>query len=261
MNLQTVSKISSLNLHFYQEVSEIWNQDPNYVWEGWLKILPNLKTLIGNKKNFKVLDLGCGNARFYAFLTYNFPGLKLEYYGLDFSLNWLEKHKDSLGSDPGCKLFETDLLDSKWLEIVRSEEFDLIVSFGLFHHIPGSQNRLKLLQQAVSKLNQNGLLVWTSWQFLNEDRLIKRILPKDSPRYKKLLEDLKIPLHEIEKGDYFLDWIKIKSLYRYSHNFEIPEAQEIIQKSNLEAKEVFLADGRFSNRNRYFICIKPYQHL
>jgi len=60
----------------------------------------------------------------------------------------------------------------------------------------------------------------------------------------------------METGDYFLDWIKLKTLYRYSHHFSNSEIQEMTRKSNLKIKEDFLADGRFSNRNRYLICHK-----
>ena len=256
MTPETTSKINSLNLNFYQEVSDIWNQDPNYIWEGWGKLIKEINTLILTKKTLRVLDLGCGNGRFYSFLNYNFGSIRIEYIGLDFSKNWSQKHKDIFDSSKDCKFFEVNLSDPNWVEILANKEFDLVVAFGLFHHIPGYQNRLNLLQQASLKLDQKGILVWTTWEFLNEERLIKRILAKDSLKYNQLLQKYQIPLQEMETGDYFLDWIKLKTLYRYSHHFSNSEIQEMTRKSNLKIKEDFLADGRFSNRNRYLICHK-----
>lgn len=104
------------------------------------------------KTHARVLDLGCGNGRFYDFLK----SKKISYLGIDHN-----SHLLSLA----CKNFPEacfqldDLMDLK----LEKESFDNIFCIAVFHHIPTKKMRHKVLKDIHRALKSDGILILTVW--------------------------------------------------------------------------------------------------
>jgi tRNA (uracil-5-)-methyltransferase TRM9 len=259
MHREIAQGFARLNQDFYETIGKYWNNDPHYEWEGWNKLLLIIQQI--ETKKLKVLDLGCGNGRFATYLQEKLGNQKeIEYVGIDFSDFLLSVGVDSLGAKPSVfKLISADVLFENWVSILEKEgfqAFDLVVLFGVMHHIPGDNFRTELIQKAASVLTKNGVLVFTSWQFLEDPRLSKRVLDKQSDEVQHVLSKYQLQPSDLEEGDYILSWVKKALGYRYSHFYTKSEIDLIIQKADLQLVTNFLADGRFSKANGYFVCKK-----
>lgn len=166
----------------------------------------------------KVLDLGCGNGRFYP----AFEKRKADYYGIDFSSNLIEiaKEKYPLGN------FSTgDAFDLKF----ENEFFDKIYSIAVLHHIPGEELRIKFLKEVIRVLKEQGLLILTVWDL------------KDKQKN--------------EEKDVFLSWYGAKDCY--FHVFTLKELEDLVILSGLkiiEKGEIIV--GQRPYNNFYIICKK-----
>lgn len=207
--------LNKLNEKFYLKTQEYFNTSRQSPWPGWKRLLPYLQV-----RNLQVLDLGCGNGRFGIWLSRYKP---IQYTGLDNNQYLLDRCREAL---PKAKLINQDLLKPWPLK----EKFDLIVLFGVLHHIPTAANRLKILQRAKKFLKPKGLLVFTTWQF-NRSKIVKKIA----------------------KNDYLLCWKKGISALRYCHRFTNKEVQDLIKALKLKLLADFIAD----TSNRYLILQKP----
>jgi tRNA (uracil-5-)-methyltransferase TRM9 len=259
MKQATIEILNNLNKQFYDETgSVVWNQKPDYYWEGWYQltsfISENLK--VKSEKLYKILDIGCGNARFSNFIDSELPIKQIaniEYLGVDFSVNFLEQcHGGRQQNYANYELKQMDIL--KELEQLQGTNFDFVVMFGLIHHIPSFENRKKFFRKVVKLLNPNGLLVFTTWQYLDTPRLIKRVVDPDTEAGKRVYQRLGVKKTDLEVGDNILDWVKKVFSYRYSHYFSEEEIQGYINDNNLELIHNFICDGRDSKRNWYYIC-------
>ena len=251
MKAATVQALNNLNQEFYNQIGPIWNPASDYYWEGWEILLESIK--VAGKQEFKVLDIGCGNARFFQFLQDRLPEIKISYTGIDNSNFLLTQGQLQIAKSPNnCNLINTDVLKTDWLKKIDSK-FDLVVMFGLMHHIPGKINRLELFSNICNLINPNGKLIFTTYQFLDLPRLQKRVVDFNKPDNSNLAQILGIDLVDLEKGDYILDWVKLKTSYRYCHYFDHDEIKELIGLQKVTLKKDFLADDRVSNRNRYFV--------
>ena len=83
MTIGTIKKLNQLNRDFYQQVAIDFDQTRQHLWPGWNKLISHLQQLQTKHKPLKVLDLGCGNGRFGQFLANSFPGIKINYLGVD----------------------------------------------------------------------------------------------------------------------------------------------------------------------------------
>jgi len=101
----------------------------------------------------KVLDLGCGNGRFFEFLK----DKDIHYIGVDFSEKLIEIAKNKY---PKLKFEVADALNLPF----PNNYFDKIYSIAVLHHIPSKQFRLQFLQEARRVLKSNGLLILTVWE-------------------------------------------------------------------------------------------------
>lgn len=254
MKSETIESLNKINQKFYNQIGPIWNPASDYYWEGWELLLESIKS--NSEKELKVLDIGCGNARFFQFLQERLPFIKINYTGVDSSIFLIDQAtKRSISNTNSYNLIEADILLPNWLEKVDSK-FDLVVMFGLMHHIPSKSNRLKLFANTCDLIRPGGNLIFTTYQFLDLPRLQKRVVNFAKPENANLATELNINLNDFEKGDYILDWVKLKTGYRYCHYFDQEEIDELIKSQSLDLKNQFFADDRMSNRNRYFILEK-----
>jgi tRNA (uracil-5-)-methyltransferase TRM9 len=250
MNRKTILSLNLLNRDFYENTGHIWNPDPYYFWEGWELFLEDLN--IFNGKNIKVLDLGCGNGRFANFLEARKEVIKadFEYLGLDFAPDKIGEMK----LPNWAKIQKMDLIE-KGLEV--QEKFDLVLAFGLFHHIPSQSLRQRLFEQIAKVMKQESLFIFTTWQYLDLLRLQKRVIDLNTTYGQQVLDKFGIDKDELEEGDNILDWVKKVHTFRYAHYFELEEIKNYLDKARLNFIRDFRCDDRDGKRNRYYIT-KPH---
>ncbi|MBD3279345.1 MAG: methyltransferase domain-containing protein [Candidatus Pacebacteria bacterium] len=249
MNSNTIKQLNQLNQQFYQTIAPDFSDSRQYFWAGWQQLGQELPLKNWANKTIRVLDLGCGNGRFAEFLAQTYPQLKFEYSGIDnndFLLNQAQKKLHQLKKPH--QLLKLDLVESlinnKLNSQLKSTKFELIVAFGLFHHLPSFTLRKKLIKVMAKLLSAKGLTVFTAWQFLNE------------PRFKhKLVKPTKLGLdpEQFEPNDFILDWQRGKTAYRYCHYLDQQEINQLVTTSGLKLIRQFQADGKSKQLNLYLI--------
>jgi SAM-dependent methyltransferase len=248
----TIQKLTKINLDFYNRIGPLWNQSNNYYWLGWLQLLPVLKSIQTKKKVLKIADLGAGNCRFLNFLLNNLD-IQIDYTAVDFS-NQMLSLKD-FSENPKIKrikILELDITRTNLKTFFQPEKFDLITAFGLFHHLPGFKIRAKIFENIYEILKPDGNFIFTTWNFLNVPRLVKRIAWSKDFSDDYVLKIFELKYEEMEKNDFILDWVKKDFGYRYAHFFDDLEIQQLC-KNKFAIQNSFYADGKEKNRNRYFI--------
>ncbi len=258
MDLETIEKINKLNQRFYKLTADPFSKTRQDSWPGWFELAKRI-SFFEIRKHLKILDLGCGNGRFAHFL-YN-QGIDFEYIGIDSSPELLEKARKGF-QDKSVKaaFYEFDLIRDDWAFDLESG-YDLILLFGVMHHLPGETSRKKILTVCNKLLSNQGFLVFTTWQFLKSSHLQKRIVfspdfDSKNSNFRRLSLDLDFDLNKLGEGDYILDWQKEVIAYRYCHNYSEQEVLSLCQESGLQIYNSFEADGKEGDINRYYICKK-----
>lgn len=183
----------------------------------------------------KVLDLGCGNGRYFEF----FKEKKVDYFGVDSSEKLIEIARKRY---PEGRFQLAEALHLPF----PNNFFDKIYSIAVLHHIPSKDFRLQVLKEAYRTLKPNGLLILTIWKF---------------SRLKKYYLLLKYTILKLI-GKSKLDWGDIlepwgKKVERYYHCFSKKELENLVKKSGLVIKERGIVKNRKSNRqNLYLIAEK-----
>lgn len=239
MRLETIEKLNQLNQKFYDAETSDFDQTRQQAWTGWQIFWQEISSRLPSP--LSVLDVGCGNGRFYKFLQQQ--QLKFDYTGIDQShklINIAQKNFKDINFN------RQDLL-SDWKSTLREKNFDLIVLFGVMHHIPGEQNRRQLVKDLASLLTPAGFLVISIWDFLQHQRFLQ-----------KLVDPIKLGINknELENNDFLMNWGKDPVLLRYCHYLDKQEELDLLVDSNLKIIKNFYADGKTSNLNRYLVLKK-----
>lgn len=247
MNINTVKKLNKLNQDFYNQIANDFDSSRQYYWKGW----DNLSKYINNFSQLKLIDLGCGNCRFYDYLKTNFPNKKINYLGIDNNVKLLEfaQEKESINQSE-FSIQKEDIISSliNKKDFIKNNNYDLIVSFGVFHHIPSFELRLEMLKYLGSKINFNGLIIISLWQFMNYPRFKNKIADKST------LEKMEIT--DLENNDYILDWNRGTKALRYCHFSNQDEQYKLVKQSGLKLVASFHADGKEQDLNTYLIIQK-----
>jgi SAM-dependent methyltransferase len=133
----------------------------------------------------------------------------------------------------------------------------VIVVFGVLHHIPGLDGRLRLLRELSQKLRPGGVLALSFWQFAREKRFQNRIVSWSS------LEQLGLPRvdsNQLEEGDFLLLWGPRDGsgpdghgpfAVRFCHHANDSEVDQLITRLDLAVEDSYRSDGASNALNRY----------
>lgn len=183
------------------------------------------------KKGDNVLDLGCGNGRYYNIIKEK----GAEYLGVD---NSVELIKIAQQKYPEADFMAMDALKT----IFPDFHFDKVVSIAVLHHIPSNQFRLDFMREARRILKTNGLLILTVWKFKakKEKRLrlkynILRLIGKSKMDFNDILEP----------------WAD--KTERYYHCFSKRELARLTQKAGFKIIKLGLISNDKGNRNNYYL--------
>lgn len=285
MDRLTIQRLNAINREFYRITAHEFDQTRGTAWPGWERLLPYLLTpsppaplprIQGSGEqtvSLSVLDVGCGNGRFGAFLhervtSYQLPvtgegdsavstqysvlstshselsagwqpetgSRKLTYHGMDSSPALLERARAALAGLPGltATLEERDIVEQP----PDSGDYDLVALSGVIHHVPGYAQRQTLMRQLAERVKPGGLLIFAAWRFYEYDRFRERIIPWPG--------DI-----QVETNDYLLDWRRGQTALRYCHYVDDSEHAALVAASGLREILTYRADGEGGQANRY----------
>ncbi len=249
MQTPTIQTLNQLNRQFYLSAADDFHQSRNVFWKGWEKLLPHIPSTLNN--SITVLDVGCGNGRFGQFLNQQLPNLTIKYTGLDNStalLKFAEVKLQSSKFQP--QLLELDLVEHLLSnhDFLEKQAFDVVVAFGVFHHIPSFDLRQKLFQQLSTLVAPDGILCIGFWQFLNSVKLRGRTVDPAS---------IDLNPTDWEENDFVLDWrAGEKPIYRYCHYTNNDEEVALLKQTKLKVIDEYFADGVTHNLNHYLVLKK-----
>ena len=127
--------------------------------------------------------------------------------------------------------------------------YDMVVSFGFFHHVPCAQLRLRLLGELVAVAKPGGLVAISLWRFADDEKTRAKA-ERTTAEARAIM-----PVDELEEGDYLLGWNDVPGAYRYCHSFDDSEIESLIAGVANCAFLVdrFKADGRSGDSNEYLV--------
>ena len=245
---RTVRALAEINRAFYRDASAEFGATREAPWAGWERLLPRIEALRA-ADDFTVLDVGCGNGRFAAFLDAR--GAACRYLGVDASAPLIE---DARARRLACvdARFETrDFLPPADLAALPPGPFGLITLFGVLHHVPGAAQRRALLARLGTALRPGGLLALTAWQFAAFRRFRARVQPWDE--YNRGAAE---PVDEgqLDRGDHLLRWGDgDPPRVRYCHFADDSELDGLLEALPLTCEDRYAADGRGGKLNRYLV--------
>jgi len=128
----------------YNSICDKYSSVREKEWKEFKFLFDNVK------KNEKVLDLGCGNGRFYKYLNL------ADYFGVDPSSKLIDICRKNY---PRAK-FEVAYGDKLPFD---NNFFDKIYSIAVLHHIPSEKLRIDFLRELKRVLKENGQIILTVW--------------------------------------------------------------------------------------------------
>ncbi len=254
MDTKTAHILVDLTGDFYRREAKSFSQTRQNAWAGWTRVLDEVSDVCVPGMN--VLDLGCGNLRFERFLagTDNLNSCDFTAYAIDNCAPLVQHELNAAAVDvhfQDLDILNTLLQRINLADAIEAPPCDLTVAFGFFHHVPGKNNRIRLLQTLIDKTQQGGYVVVSFWQFLNSEKL--RTKAEETTAYGCTAAG--IDIDALDEGDYLLGWQQDPDVFRYCHHFSEHEIDELANTVAARAREVtrFSADGETDNLNRYLV--------
>ncbi len=233
----TRRRLMSMTHRFYETHAVEFSESRSGPWNAWYRLRTHIETL---PLNAHVADIGCGNGRFLAFLR-ECGRSDLRYVGIDPTPTLLDIARGTHAQDRNASWHEGDI-DTAAAAKCRG---DLVVCFGVMHHIPGYRCRQEQFEQLARTVAPNGMLIVSFWK--------PSLLPSfERKRVSQVPQGL-----VLEENDHLLGWKGDDTLWRYCHDFTDEEIDELSANSELCVVESFTSEGNDST-NRYVVFRREY---
>lgn len=236
MDEQTIAYLNAINQRFYAAVGASFDATRREAWRGWSRLADHLQPPL------RVLDVGCGNGRFGVFLAQRFGVERIVYTGTDNADFLLVRAGESLSaSGVAHRLITADIVSDPPDPTIYGDAYDLVVLFGVLHHIPDSARRAARIAELAARVAPGGVFAFAAWRFADYERFRARIIPWDAAI-------------TVETGDHLLDWrAESDAPPRYCHHVDDREHAALIDASGLKLIDDYRADGMDDAVNRYTI--------
>lgn len=233
--------LRDLNHVFYDTFAGSFSASRAETEPGFERILARIEP------GSSVLDLGCGQARLARLLPAN-----CTYVGVDYSEGMIQRAQDAIHPTNGApttapgvstRFIAADLVDGAWQSRVGSD-FNWIMLRAVLQHVPEYASRRQVVRHACALLARQGRLVLANWQFLQIERLRRRILPWSW---------IGLTSQDVEPGDYLLDWRRQGHGLRYVHLIDEAETLKLARDLSMIVEAVFRADGHTNDLTLYAV--------
>ncbi len=196
-----------------------------------INIWKEARFLLDPKKNDKILDLGCGNGRYYSF----FKDEEVKYIGVDNSQELINIAKQKY---PGVQFQVESGLNLSFPD----NYFDQIYSIAVLHYIPSKEYRLKFLKEAKRVLKNNGYLTLLVWKFPLKEEL--------SLLFKYTILKL-LGKTDLDFRDIFRPWHG--RTQKYYHLFSKRELKQLVKQAGLRVVDIGVVRNERGNRRNIYI--------
>jgi len=197
----------------YNKIADHFSETRKYPWKDFEFLFEEVPA------KSRVLDMGCGNGRFYQLLK----DKDVSYIGIDKSERLIEKARE--------RYPEPEFLVGDGLSLpFKDESFDFVFSIAVLHHLPSEESRIQFLSEARRVLKKSGKLKFSVWDLLSTDKPIYRRNLKEKLSGKIGLRDIFLPWKN-EAGEVVTE--------RYYHAFKESELSRLAEKAELKEVEVF----------------------
>ncbi len=129
----------------------------------------------------QILDIGSGNGRFLKFLLDQ--NVEFESYtGIDYSDTLLDISKQKFDMQ-NVQFLKQDFTSENW-EILQNKKFDIVVGFGVTHHLETEVARNNFFKNIKTHLARDGIVILSFWEFWKIPRLMKKTIEISPNLYK-----------------------------------------------------------------------------
>jgi len=219
------SDIQSTLRESYRQIANDFSQSRSRAWPEFrffLRFIP---------EECKLIDLGCGNGRFYGFLQQE--ERDIDYTGIDFCPELLNIARE--------KYPQQDFLEQDISEFDVNRRFDVAICIAAFHHLPSAKLRRQALRRIFDHLEDDGTLlisVWNLWQRRYWRQHLQAWWSWLKSGFRWSPRDLMIPFGK-------------RAVPRYYHAFLPIELKKLLNQAGFRIDE-----QRVSGHNFLFVCRK-----
>jgi len=257
MKPELIERLCQINREFYSTFAASFSETRESARELQV-ILPYIAD------GARVLDLGCGNGRVAKLVAHH--RRDVAYVGVDSSAELVARCKmQDAKETESAAFFAADITQPEWIDSLPlsgalcptgepSKEgrwlgmgvFDCVLLLAVLHHIPGSDVRARILRQARELLAPQGRIVVSTWRFMDNERMRKKIVPWSV---------VGIDERELESGDALLNWKRDGEGLRYCRWIGEDEMCALAAQAGLSVVETFRAGGRERNLSLYAVLV------
>lgn len=198
------------------------------------------------KKNIKILELGCGWGRFLDHIC-KLKNNRINYTWVDLSENLIKIIENEFNKKNIKNIKAEFICDdmTNYISKAKQESFDLIVCIASFQHIPSYKERLFLVKNFYRILNYWWKVIMTNRSF--SLRFIKKYYKNIIDWFvKNLFRHWKFNIKDIE-----IPWKSRWTIYkRYYHIFTINELSNISKLSGFIIKKLCYITNKWQESNK-----------